>query len=132
MGLDIQSKNMCGVLNTGRYPIIPCFLFVCFDDAMRGKSASFYVNKGIRVNETISPMHHKSKQRRQKAWDDGITSSVKVPTQNYFHQQSINNSIGTHDGACPSDRASVIQDQRVSIIQLFSSRTLGIHLGHKE
>ena len=27
-------------------------LSVCFDDAMRGRSASFYVNKGIRVNSS--------------------------------------------------------------------------------
>ncbi len=35
-------------LDTGRYPIIPCLLSVCFDDAMHGRYASFYVNKGIK------------------------------------------------------------------------------------
>ena len=38
--------------DSGRYPIIPCLLSVCFDDAMHGRYASFYVNKGIRVNSS--------------------------------------------------------------------------------
>ncbi len=36
-------------LNTGRYPVIPCLLSVCFDDAGHGRYALFYVNKGIRL-----------------------------------------------------------------------------------
>ena len=41
----------CDNINTGRYPIIPCLLSVCFDDAMHGRYAQFYVNKGIRVRD---------------------------------------------------------------------------------
>ncbi len=32
------------VISTGRYPIIPCLLSVCFDDAMHGRYVSFYVH----------------------------------------------------------------------------------------
>ncbi len=35
------------ILYTGHYPIIPCLLSVCFDDAMHGRYASFYVNMEI-------------------------------------------------------------------------------------
>ncbi len=40
------------------YPIIPCLLSVCFDDAMHGRYASFYVNKWITFDENI---HHLEK-----------------------------------------------------------------------
>ncbi len=69
------------VHHPGRYPVIPCLLSVCFDDAKHVKYTHFYVNKGISVDlfiyktSSISPMHHKSKQRRQKAWDDGVALS---------------------------------------------------------
>ncbi len=33
---------------TGRYPIIHGLLSVCFDDAMHGRYASFYVNKEVK------------------------------------------------------------------------------------
>ena len=36
-------------IGAGCYHIIPCLLSVCFDDAMHGRYAQFYVNKGIRV-----------------------------------------------------------------------------------
>ncbi len=84
--LQTLSKQL-PCLYTGRYPTIPCLLSVCFDDAMHGRYAQFYVNKAIRENSftldlfvyktsSISPMHHKSKQRRQKAWDDGVAPIV--------------------------------------------------------
>ncbi len=72
-----------GPLNTGCYPIIPCLFPLCFDDALHGRYASYYVNKVIRdlfvyKTSSISPMHHKSKQRRKQAWDHWVASSVKV------------------------------------------------------
>ncbi len=33
----------------------------------------------------ISPMHHESKQRRQKAWDDGVASSVHPTGPDKWH-----------------------------------------------
>ena len=39
-------------IDTGHYPIISCLFSVCFDDAMHGRFASFYVNTGIRVNSS--------------------------------------------------------------------------------
>ncbi len=89
---------------TGRYPIIPCLLSVWFDDAIHRRYASLYVNKGIRVNSSggghtvrasmlshwriysypfvyikwsISPKHHKSKQRWQKVWDEAVVPGVQ-------------------------------------------------------
>ncbi len=73
---------------------------------MHGRYASFYVNKGITVAErvysypfvyikrSISPMHHKSKQRRQKAWDDGVAPGVygtgsHHPTDDYSAMNDI-------------------------------------------
>ncbi len=41
-------------INTGRYHIIPCFLSVCFDDAMHGRYASFYVTSI--VHWTFKPL----------------------------------------------------------------------------
>ncbi len=49
---------------------------------MHRRYAQFNVNKGIGVNslftkhQRLSPMHPKPKQRRQKAWDDGVAPSV--------------------------------------------------------
>ncbi len=51
-------------------PIIPCLLSACFNDAMHGRYASFYVNKGIRVNS------YHQEPRRQKAWDCGVSPGV--------------------------------------------------------
>ena len=59
----------CSIINTGRYPVIPCLLSVCFGDAI-----DLFVYK----TSSISPMHHKSKQRRQKVWDDRVVPSVHV------------------------------------------------------
>ncbi len=38
------------VVNTGHYPIIPCLLSSLFWFVKHGRYASFYANKGIRVN----------------------------------------------------------------------------------
>ncbi len=35
------TKYLCQIVHTGRYPIIPCLLSVCFDDTMHGIYASF-------------------------------------------------------------------------------------------
>ena len=43
----------------GCYPVIPCLLSVCFDDAMHGRYASFYVNKGT---ISFSNSHRKTAQ----------------------------------------------------------------------
>ncbi len=43
---------LLGGLDTACHRIIPCLLSVCFDDAMHGRYASFYVNKGIKVNSS--------------------------------------------------------------------------------
>ncbi len=72
-----------GPLNTGCYPIIPCLFPLCFDDALHWRYASYYVNKVIGdlfvyKTSSISPLHHKSKQRRQQPWDHWVASSVKV------------------------------------------------------
>ena len=48
MKVSITGTENSHEVNTGRYPIIPCLLSLCFDDAMHGRYASFYVNKGIR------------------------------------------------------------------------------------
>ncbi len=32
-------------------------------------------------------MHHKSKQRKQKAWGDGVAPSVGAKVKNYIHSE---------------------------------------------
>ncbi len=41
-------------LDTGCHPVIPCLSSVCFDNAIHGRYASFYVNKVIRVKSSGS------------------------------------------------------------------------------
>ncbi len=67
------------------YQSMPSVFFVLICDAweicfilckQRDKSKLFDVF--VYETSNISPMHHKSKQVKQKAWDDGVAPSVNV------------------------------------------------------
>ncbi len=108
----------------------PCLLSVCSDDAMHGRYASVYLKgyRKVHVNfhkrlhnsresvdlfvykiSSISPMPHRSKQR-QKAWDDGLASSVNVFYFELAHPSD------RHSDICPfQDRKTKQQEKSLLI-----------------